>query len=146
MAKSKNFGRNFFWSESIQNVLKRILKRKSRNRKFFPITKLFLGLSHFLAKIVKKWLDQKILKNRDFLAKISNRIGGIARSIEPAELTTKSNEKNFTQEKIFDFEIFVLKYDSHHSESIPTKKNFDQNFLPLSFFHYLIPSWDSAIF
>ena len=28
---------NFFWSESIQNGPKRILKRKSRFRKFFPI-------------------------------------------------------------------------------------------------------------
>ena len=37
MTKSKNFGRTFFWSESIQNGLKRILKRKSRNRKFFPV-------------------------------------------------------------------------------------------------------------
>ena len=27
--KSKKFGRKFFWSESIQNGLKRILKRKS---------------------------------------------------------------------------------------------------------------------
>ena len=42
MTKSKIFG-----SESIQNVLKRILKRKSRNQKIFSITKFFLGLSHF---------------------------------------------------------------------------------------------------
>ena len=34
---------------------------------------------------------------------------------------TKSDEKNFTREKIFDFEIFVLKYVSKHSEAIPTK-------------------------
>ena len=64
MAMSKNFGRNFFWSESIQNVLKRISKRKSRNQKFFPITNFFVGLSHFLpkmTKIVKKWQSQKIL-------------------------------------------------------------------------------------
>ena len=37
--------------------------------------------------------------------------------------------------KIFDFEIFRSKY----SESIPTKKIFDQNFLTLSFFHYFGP-------
>ena len=43
MAKSKKFGRKFFWSESIQNVLKRNLKRKSRNHKFFPITNFFRG-------------------------------------------------------------------------------------------------------
>ena len=35
---------------------------------------------------------------------------------------TKSHEKNFTREKIFNFEIFVLKYFLKHSESILTKK------------------------
>ena len=35
--KSKNFGRNFFWSELIQNALKRTLKQKSQNRKFYPV-------------------------------------------------------------------------------------------------------------
>ena len=49
---------------------------------------------------------------------------------------TKSHEKNFTREKNFDFEIFVLKYVSKHSEVIPTKKFFDQNFLTSSFFQY----------
>ena len=29
--------------------------------------------------------------------------------------TTKSHEKNFTREKIFDFEIFVLKFVSNYS-------------------------------
>ena len=38
--------------------------------------------------------------------------------------------------KNFDFEIFVLKYVSKHSKSIPTKKNFEQNFLTMPFFHY----------
>ena len=33
-------------------------------------------------------------------------------------------QKNFTREKIFDFEIFGLKYVLKHSESIPTKKKF----------------------
>ena len=47
MAKSKKFWRKkCFWSESIQIILKRISKRKSRNRKFFPL-QFFLGLSHF---------------------------------------------------------------------------------------------------
>ena len=36
-------------------------------------------------------------------------------------------------EKIFDFEIFNLKYVSKHSESIPTKNKFDQKFLTLAF-------------
>ena len=38
--------------------------------------------------------------------------------------------------KNFDFEIFVLKYVSKHSKSIPTKKKFEQNFLTMPFFHY----------
>ena len=48
----------------------------------------------------------------------------------------KVSRKNFTREKMFDFEIVVLIYVSKHSESIPTKKSFDQNFLTKSFFHY----------
>ena len=34
---SQKFWSKFFWSESIQNGLKRILKRKSRNRNFFSV-------------------------------------------------------------------------------------------------------------
>ena len=40
--------------------------------------------------------------------------------------------------KIFEIKIFILKYGLDHSESIPTKKPFDQNFLSLPFFH---PKW-----
>ena len=48
--------------------------------------------------------------------------------------TTKSHEKNFTREKIFDFEIFALKYVLKHSESIPTKKNFRPKFFDFVIF------------
>ena len=38
MVKNEKFwSKKFFWSESIQNALKRILKQKSQNRKFFPV-------------------------------------------------------------------------------------------------------------
>ena len=50
--KSENF-QNFFL-ESIQNVLKRILNRKSWFREIFPLKIFFLGLNHFLMKMVKK--------------------------------------------------------------------------------------------
>ena len=40
----------FFWSESIQNGPKRILKRKSRFRKFFPIMIFLWGHSRFFVK------------------------------------------------------------------------------------------------
>ena len=39
-----------FWSESIQNVLKLILNRKSRSRKYFPITKFFPWTLSFFAQ------------------------------------------------------------------------------------------------
>ena len=54
----------FFWSESIQNALKRSLKQKSQNGKFFPSKIFLLGLIRFLGKkpkIVKKWHSRKIL-------------------------------------------------------------------------------------
>ena len=41
---------------------------------------------------------------------------------------TKSHEKNFTGEKIFDFEIFISKYVSKHSEWIRTEKKFRPKF------------------
>ena len=47
--------------------------------------------------------------------------------------------KNFTREKIFDFEIFILKYVSKHSESIPTKKNFRPIFFDFAIFHHFGP-------
>ena len=51
----------------------------------------------------------------------------------------QSPRKKFYKGKIFDFEIFGLKYVLKHSESIPTKKIFRQKFLTLSFFHYFGP-------
>ena len=62
--QSKKFSRIFFSSESIQNVSKRILNWKSRNRKFFPVWNYFRGTLFFSAKmtkLVKKWKSQKFL-------------------------------------------------------------------------------------
>ena len=55
----------FFWSESIQNVLKRISKRKSQNQNFFPLQNFFVGLSHFLPKITKPQ-GQNFLTGKNF--------------------------------------------------------------------------------
>ena len=55
MAKSKIFGRKFFWSESIQNVSKRILNRKSQNRKFCPVEN---GIA---PSINREYLEQKYI-------------------------------------------------------------------------------------
>ena len=68
MTKSENFRPKFlkkiFFSESIQNVSKRILNRKSRFRKFFPVENFSLGLYHFWRKWPKseKISGQKITK------------------------------------------------------------------------------------
>ena len=71
--KDKNFwSKIFFWSESIQNGPKRILKRKSRFRKFFPIVTC---LSHFFEKLghrSKKWQRQKFLVEKFFLVGIDS--------------------------------------------------------------------------
>ena len=49
----KFWSKKFFLSESIQNVSKRILNQKSRNRKFFPCKFFLLGLCRFSAKNLK---------------------------------------------------------------------------------------------
>ena len=49
--------------------------------------------------------------------------------------------KNFVRGKIFDFEIFVLKYVSKHSESIPTKKNFRPKFFDFAIFSLFWSFW-----
>ena len=53
-----------FFFKSIQNVSKRILNRKSWFRKIFPLKIFFLGLNHFLTKMVKKCKFSK--KNFEF--------------------------------------------------------------------------------
>ena len=59
-----------------------------------------------------------------------------------AEKKNKVPRKNFTREKIFDFEIFVLKYVSRHPESIRTKKNFSTIIFWLcDFFTILAKKW-----
>ena len=61
--KVKNFCSKFFWSESSQNVLKRILKRKSRNRKFCSSKIFSLVLSRFVAKMIKNDKVEKFWSN-----------------------------------------------------------------------------------
>ena len=46
----KFFVETFFWSESNQNVLKRILNENLEIEKFFPLQNFFVGLSHFCPK------------------------------------------------------------------------------------------------
>ena len=71
--KSENFRkkiRKSFFLESIQNVLKRILNRKSWFRKKFPVEIFFLGLNHFLTKMAKKWKFSKKISKKFFLESI----------------------------------------------------------------------------
>ena len=49
--KVKKFrSKKFFWSESIQDGLKRILNRKSRNRQSFPVQNFFRGTQSFFGQ------------------------------------------------------------------------------------------------
>ena len=48
--QTKVFGRNLFWSVSVPNISKRILKSKFRFLKFFPIMTFFWGHSRFFLK------------------------------------------------------------------------------------------------
>ena len=56
----------FFWSESIQNGPKRILKWKSQFRKFFPTMNLLWGHSHFSKNGA---ISRKNSKDKNFLIK-----------------------------------------------------------------------------
>ena len=63
---SQKFWTKLFLSESIQNVLKRILIWKFRNRKIFPVT-IFQGLSHFFhpcGQFIKCWKTLKFLDEK----------------------------------------------------------------------------------
>ena len=62
--KVKKFWSIFFCSESIQNVLKRILKGKCRYQKFFPTTKFFFW--DFVILFLSVDSSSKIWKNWSF--------------------------------------------------------------------------------
>ena len=116
-------------------------------------TKIF-WLCHFFTIFAEKWLRKnfamgKIFRFRNFLFKVRFKtlwIDSDQKKISTkffdliifslfwpfGRKTTKSHKK-IAREKIFDFEIFVLKYVSKHSESIRTKKIFDLIFSTLSF-------------
>ena len=66
MTKSKNFGRKIILVGIDSECLETYFKTKISKSKNFSITEFFLGLSHFLAKIVKKWKSQKILVENFF--------------------------------------------------------------------------------
>ena len=59
--------------------------------------------------------------------------------IGPFGRKTRVRAKTFYTGKKFWLQDFRFKYVLKHSESIPTKKSFDQNFLTLSFFNYFGP-------
>ena len=54
--------------------------------------------------------------------------------ISTCDTTFRKNGCQVMMGNLFEIEIFVLKYVLNHSESIPTKKMFDQKFLCLQFF------------
>ena len=96
----------------------------------------FFDFEIFDLKYVSKHSEaiptKKIFRPKFFAFVIFSLFGHFGRK------TTKSHEKNFTREKIFDFEIFVLKYVSNHSESIPTKKIFSTKIFYLCHFFTIL--------
>ena len=62
--EEKKSTKNFYFSELIQNISKRILNHKSRFGKIFHVANFSLGLYHFLTKMAKseKISGQKITK------------------------------------------------------------------------------------
>ena len=97
---------------------------------------------HLQAKIRFKtfWIDsdKKVFSTKFFDFVIFHHFGHFG-------WKNKVPRKNFTREKIFDFEIFVLKYVSNHSESIPTKKNFFRpKFLDFVIFSLFWPLWQKT--
>ena len=69
------FLKKFFFSESIQNVSKRILNRKSWFRKNFPVENFSLGLYRFLTKMTKNEnFSTKIFEKKFFFQKCWSKI------------------------------------------------------------------------
>ena len=86
---------------------------RSREFRFKYVSK------HFESIPTKKNFDKKCLT--------------ISFSLHLGQKLLKS-QKEICNEKIFDLEVFVLKYVMKHSKSIPTTKKFDQKFWTLPFF------------
>ena len=70
MTKSKIFGRKDFWSESIQNILKRLSIRKPRNRKLFPLQFFSCEVVGIDVECLESYLKTKISKSKIFRCKI----------------------------------------------------------------------------
>ena len=71
MTKVKNFGRKFFLVGIDSECFETYFKTKISKSKIFTRHKIFfLGICHFLIKIVKKWKSQKFLFN--FFVKIDS--------------------------------------------------------------------------
>ena len=93
----------------------------------FEIFSLKYVLKHFESIPTKTNFDQNFLTLSFFTI--------LAILVEKRQ----SPRKKFYTGKIFDFEIYSLKYILKYFKSIPTKKIFGQNFLALSFFNYFGP-------
>ena len=105
MAKSKILVEKFFWSESIQNALKRILKRKYQNRKFFLITKFFRWTQSFFNH---NDLNRKKMTKSKILVEFFL-VGIDSESFESYFKTKISNSKIFAVTNFFcDLVIFHL--------------------------------------
>ena len=133
--------KKIFWPKFFDFVIFSLFCRfgrkttKSHEKKFYRGKIFWFRDFRFEIRFKPFWIDsdQKNFFDQNFLPlSFFHYFGHFGRK------TTKSHEKNFTREKIFDFEIFVLKYVSKHSESIPTKKIFSTKIFWLCHFFTIL--------
>ena len=128
----------FLYRVTFRNVLS-ILKPTCKNVKkmlgtWKRITRAYiyaLGSQRVKIRFKRFWIDsdQKIFSTTIFYLCRFFTILTIF-----TEKRLRHTKKNFTREKIFDFDIFGLKYVFKHSESIPTKKIFRPKFFTFVIF------------
>ena len=144
---------NAFWIEPVKRVLTKIFrvchlltilanlaeKRQSPRKKFYTGKKFSISRFSFLIRLKLS----ELIPTKKFLINIFGFV--IFWLVWPfCRKTTESHEKNFTRLKIFDFEIFILKYVLKHSESIPTKKNW-RKFFDFDIFSLFLPFWPKNV-
>ena len=116
----KIFSTKIFWLCHFFTILVILAeKRLSPTKKILHGKNFRFRDFRFKIRFKPFWIDsdQKIFFDQNFLPLSFFRYFG-----HFGRKTTKSDEKNFTREKIFDLQIFVLKYVLKHSETIPAKK------------------------
>ena len=121
----KNLVENIFWSESILNVLKRILNRKSRNRKIFPVWFILWGHCTFFGQNGKN--SEKMSKSKNFRQFF---LVGIDSECFNTYFKMKiSKSKIFNRVKFFSWDSVVFRQKGQTSQKMTKPKMLIKNFL-----------------